>query len=94
MDTEDTPHLSADIPRAEIEGATSENTEEPEVHDEREIVQQEGWLDLVVSFIASGVMTVGVPGSLSQMRTHHIIALCLLLPDRFCCTLVWEIPRA
>lgn len=57
VDTEDTPHLSADIPRAEIEGATSENTEEPEVHDEREIVQQEGWLDLVVSFIASGVMT-------------------------------------
>jgi len=55
-----------DIPSAEILETTSENTEEPEVHDEREIIQQEGWLDLVVSFIASGAMTVGVPASLSQ----------------------------
>ncbi|KIK97777.1 hypothetical protein PAXRUDRAFT_135640 [Paxillus rubicundulus Ve08.2h10] len=33
------------------------NMDEPEVHDERDVVQQEGWMDLVYSFLASGVMT-------------------------------------
>ncbi|KAL4062748.1 OPT oligopeptide transporter protein-domain-containing protein, partial [Scleroderma yunnanense] len=54
LDTEDTPDPTVDIASTEIEGVAQE---EPEVDDERQIVQQEGWLDLVYSFAVSGVMT-------------------------------------
>ncbi|KIJ66877.1 hypothetical protein HYDPIDRAFT_85633, partial [Hydnomerulius pinastri MD-312] len=53
LDAEDATDPFAD----EVETVDHHNADEPEEHDEREVVQQEGWMDLIYSFLASGAMT-------------------------------------
>ena len=65
LDADETTRPAVDIPSAEVEGTDPEFSEEQEAYEERKVIQQEGWLDLVVSFAASGAMTVGVPANLS-----------------------------
>lgn len=55
VDTEDAVNHTVFVD--EVDTVAPDNTDEPEVHDEREVVQQEGWMDLVYSFLASSVMT-------------------------------------
>ncbi|KAI6125070.1 OPT oligopeptide transporter protein-domain-containing protein [Pisolithus croceorrhizus] len=56
LDTED-PLGSTSDQGVEIDRDTQETTTGIETRDEREVIQQEGWLDLAYSFLASGVMT-------------------------------------
>ena len=64
-----------------------------EAAEERELVQREGWADLVYSFLASGVMTVSSPSVLFGI-SQLFSAGSIFFPDRFLCATLWKIPRS
>jgi hypothetical protein len=92
LDTEDTAGHTVFVD--EVDTVTQDNMDEPEVHDEREVVQQEGWMDLVYSFLASGVMTVSTHLGSSSECLITPVACSVFLSRRFLGASVWEIPRS
>lgn len=66
--------------------------DETEGIDERELVQKKGWVDLVYSFLASGVMTVSSPSDSFGILHPFFLARSVFLPDHLLCPTVWKIP--
>lgn len=60
LDTEDIASSTTLID--DVDTVVQDTIDETESVDEREFVQQEGWMDLLYSFWASGIMTVSSPG--------------------------------
>lgn len=70
-----------------------DSVDESEGVDEREVVQKEGWMDLIYSFLASGIMTVSL-SSVSLVSLIFLPARSILLSDRFLCATLWKVPRS
>jgi hypothetical protein len=92
IDTEDLTHSTAITDEPEIHQEAAEDA-----RDERDVVQREGWEDLLLSFLASGAMTVcSVPitfvGYFQLMFIFE--ACCVFFPDCLCDSAIREVPSS
>lgn len=59
----------------EPEGFPESAGDDVDIDDEREVVQREGWIDLLYSFLASGAMTVRTVIIFSRVSSHPSLKL-------------------